>query len=665
MKKLLLTLPLVAGISWAGSTYYSGEQAEASYNRMLEQINALSKDVFVLKSTEYQAGIMESTAITEFTTLPAAGREFTVSLKHQINHSLISVDSKNSRFGSASIITTLLLDDNITDEGKAFLTSFESGQPFVITTEVAVDGATTNEIIVNSVEHTKDNSTFKTSGALINLDTSASGSVTADMSTDNLVFSDSSDEQVNLSDINLTFDMKKLAGEADAPNFYDLNMETTLGEFTVIQGDESDVNFSDMSTKLDLQNVGYGENVSPLYYLFHVKELNLLAIDFDQLDYEANLAEMKIVDSEDESGTLTNMSTIFNVGKSDTAEDSSAIYYDVNIETKVDDFNVDSPTGDAVSMSNLLFKVNMGNFGNGETLVAFFHALDTDEVEIENINLDDVTFEAKMDEMDVAQEGDNGVKTSDVAMQFEMNKLGTEDNASSLFFDLNLGAKMGKIDVIKNGVQLALIEGARYVLAQDLSSGEPSAKFSVGVDSLEVPALPLKSFIADLALTGFSMQELIANESFFEELKTASKPEKFLLSEKAAGIMRATFKPDTKLAIKLDATSSEGNGNADADVWFAGNGSDDGYTGMVTVGDLAKSFAGTAVGDIDKPALMLTPLGSMLEHPMAQAYLTITDDKVTLNATLDKLILKLNEQIIPLDLMAGEALNRPLDALVP
>jgi len=173
-------------------------------------------------------------------------------------------------------------------------------------------------------------------------------------------------------------------------------------------------------------------------------------------------------------------------------------------------------------------------------------------------------------------------------------------------------------------------------------------------------AVPLKSFDVDIALTGFSMTEMLANESLYAEMKTASEPEKILFSEESIAILRATFKPDTKMAIELDAVSSEGNGDAAVDLWFTGNGSDDGYTGMATLGDLAKAFAGTADVDIDKAALMLTPLGQMLDHPMAQAYLTITENKVATKANLDKLVLKVNEQVIPLDLMAGEKLKMPL-----
>ena len=148
MKKLLLALPLVAGASWAGTTYYSGAQTEAAYTRLLEQIN--SNDAFVLKSTEYNAGIMESTAITEVRSTEASGEDIQFSLKHQINHSLVSVSPENPRFGAASIITTLLVDDDDSDNLKALLKSFESGEPFVATTQVAVDGATDSEIKINA-----------------------------------------------------------------------------------------------------------------------------------------------------------------------------------------------------------------------------------------------------------------------------------------------------------------------------------------------------------------------------------------------------------------------------------------------------------------------------------------------------------------------------------
>jgi len=449
MKKLLLALPLVAGASWAGTTYYSGAQTEAAYTRLLEQMNA--NELFVLKSTAYEAGIMKSTAITEVRSTEASGEDIHFFLKHQINHSLVSVAPENPRFGAASIITTLMVDDSYSDDAKKFMESFDTGEPFVATTEVAVDGATNSEIKINAIDMTEDDVTVKSSGSIINVVTTAAGDVSGDG----------------------------------------------------------------------------------------------LAKDF-----------------------------MFSEGSSNKAE--------------------------------------MSNF----------------------------------------------------SMKFNMNKLENNDDVSPYFYDMNAELKLDETKIVDGGQQVALIKGARYGLSQELSSDEPSANLFLGVDSLDVAQVPLQAFDFETALTGFSVKDMMANQELFEEISAADNPEEIMFGPKGLELLRATFKPDTKLAVKLNAISSDGNGDAAVDLWFAGNGSDDGYTGMVTAGDLAKSFAGTAVVDVDKAAIMNTPLGGMLEEPMAQAYLTITDDKVILNANLDKLVLKVNEQMIPLELMAGDMLEMPLEALL-
>jgi len=164
MKKLLLALPLVAGAAWAGTTYYSGAQTEAAYNRLLEQLNNSSNKNLVLKSTEYNAGTMESTAVTEVRGTTARGKDVHFFLKHQINHSLVSVAPENPRFGAASIITTLKVDESYSDGAKEFMKSFDTGEPFVATTEVSVDGATTSEIKINALDLSEDDTLIKSSG---------------------------------------------------------------------------------------------------------------------------------------------------------------------------------------------------------------------------------------------------------------------------------------------------------------------------------------------------------------------------------------------------------------------------------------------------------------------------------------------------------------------
>jgi len=449
MKKLLLALALVACASWAGTTYFSSTQTETAYAQMLEQM--VGNESLVLKSTEYKAGMMQSTAITEVHSTEAFDKDLHFFLEHQINHSLVSIDPTNPRFGAANIVTTLKTDNNYSDDTKALVQSFESEEPFVITTNVAVDGSTSSEIRLRAVDHSKDQIMLKSSGGIINVRTTASGDV---------------------------------AGEA-ATNSFLLDMNT--------------------ERKADLANV---------------------------------------------------------------------------------------------------------------------------------------------------------------AIKFNMTKIAGENRLSQFFHDLNLELKIDKTTLDEADATSIQAEGIHYLLTQDFSSEAPSAYSNLSVDKLETDVIPLESFDIDITTTGFSIKELIANEYFINQVQAANNPAELLLSDQGLELIRATIQPETKIAVKFDATSTEGNSSAAVDLWFTGNGSDDGYTGMVTTGDLAKTIAGTAVADIDKATLMLTPLGSMLEQPMVQAYATVTDDKVMLNANLDNLILKLDKQVIPLEFLAGGMLKRPLESLL-
>lgn len=450
MKKLLLALPLVAGASWAGTTYYSGAQTEAAYTRLLEQLNA-SGNMFVLKSTAYEAGVMRSTAITEVRSTDAIDQDIHFFLEHQINHSLVSVSPGNPRFGAASIVTTLKMDDSYTDDAKDFFQLFDNGEPFVATTEVAVDGATNSEIKVNAIDHSEKDVTIKSSGASINVATTAEGNVKGDGIAESFMFSEGDDKQADMS--------------------------------------------------------GF-------------------------------------------------------------------------------------------------------------------------------------------------------------AINFNMTRLENEGKVSSYLSDGEIELSLEKSEIMENAQQVASIEGVKYVVTSNLSADKPSTSANIGVNSITIDQVPLKSFDMDMVLSGFSIADIIANDAFFEELKNANNPEELIFSEKGLELIRATLQPDTKMSVKLDAVSTEGNGNAAIDLRFAGNGSDDGYTGMLTTGDLAKSIAGTAAVNVDKAAIMKTPLGGMLEQPLVQAYLNITEDKVSLNADLDQLLLKVNGQMIPLELMAGEMLQMPLEALL-
>jgi len=652
MKHLLLALPLIASVAWAGTTYYSGAQTEATYSRILEQLNALSKDELVFESTEYNAGVMESTAITEVRSAENSDKKIHFYLKYQINHSLVSVASENPRFGAASIITTLMIDKSLSNDDKQLIQSFENGEPLIATTEVAVDGATSSQIIINALDHKEDDKTIQSSGTVINLATTADGNVTGDSTTEEIMFSKGDDEKANLSNVTLKFNLNRTqSDEAALAYLYDLDWEATMDEFSFVELPETSVGISDFYSKISTDKFGNGTSKSPFYYLLHLDELNIEDLNFKELDYESTVGEFRIKDDANENATTSDTVMRFNISRSEGPDSDSPFFYDAILESSIGDFSFVEDADKKADMSDFIIYAN------------FYYAINMENLDVKDLNFEDINYEVKLDEFNFAEGSDEKVSSSDMAMHININKIKQAKNQSPFFFDLALEGKMGTLNVVESGKQQASIEHAHYVLVQNLSADEPYSKFGMGVDSMDIESIPLQSFLVDMALTGFSTTEMMANQSFYEDLKAAKNPEEILFSEKSIEIMRASIKPDTKLAIKFNAKSSEGNGNTWIDFRFTGNGTDDGYTGMVTTGDLAKSFAGSAVVNIDKSALMLTPLGDMLEHPMAQAYLTITEDKVTLNANLEKMVLKLNEQVIPLDLMAGDMLDMPLESL--
>jgi len=444
MKKLLLALPLVAGASWAGTTYYSGAQTESSYNRLLEQLNR--SEIVALESKEYNAGFMNSTAVTEVR--EKKSNDVIMTLKHQINHSPVSVAPDTARFGAANIVTTLVTDDIENEDFLKFLKTFETGEPFVLTTDVAIDGATDSELVINAVDYRDDDKRIETTGAVANFTTTSAGSFAGNINAESFVASEGDITIAKVLDLSTDFNFKKLDEDANSNMFFNA-------------------------------------------------------------DFESSVAELSFVDD------------------------------------SFDDF---------------------------------------------------VSF-----------------------------------------------------------------KGVRYGFNQDLTADEPVVTFGMGVSSIETAKIPLKSANIESTLTGFSVQSMIDNQDFYKDLHKMENPERHFFSEKGIQILRETFVPDTKLSLVINAESVDGDADADVQLWFAGNGSDDGYTGMVTAGDLAKAFSGKANVKADRSAIEATPAGMMLEEPMAQIYLNITDDSVSLDAELEKLLLQVNGQAIPLELMAGEMLQMPLE----
>ncbi|OED40095.1 hypothetical protein AB833_13025 [Chromatiales bacterium (ex Bugula neritina AB1)] len=163
MKKILLALPLIAGASWAGSTFYAGTQAQPAYEKLLSQLNEQAAGVLVFESKEYNAGFTHSTALTNITVHNAPETQV-LQLQHDISHSPIGSDPQGARFSASSITTRLLQDSIESEQGKEVLAGFDGGEPFVLYTDVAFNGSTFNDLQLSSFSMRSERGSFTFDG---------------------------------------------------------------------------------------------------------------------------------------------------------------------------------------------------------------------------------------------------------------------------------------------------------------------------------------------------------------------------------------------------------------------------------------------------------------------------------------------------------------------
>lgn len=154
MKKLLIAIPLVAGASWAGASYYAGAQTQSGYDQLLAQLNEFKP--FTLVNDEYYAGVTNSTAITKVMDSAAADAKVLFRLHHAINHSPIGMNDGAVRVGAATIVTTLVKDDSLPEFLIEGMSDFTDAEPFQINTEVGFDGKTVNQFVVSAYERQYD-----------------------------------------------------------------------------------------------------------------------------------------------------------------------------------------------------------------------------------------------------------------------------------------------------------------------------------------------------------------------------------------------------------------------------------------------------------------------------------------------------------------------------
>ena len=159
---MLLAIPLVAGASWAGATYYTGAQTQSAYDQLLAELNELKP--LTLVNETYHAGMMNSTAVTKVMDSTSPDANVLFRLHHDIHHSPIGVNDGAVNVAAATIKTKLLIDESLPKEAMEIIGNFFGSDPFVIDSYIGFDGSMRNVIQVNAYQSVSNDMTIRFDG---------------------------------------------------------------------------------------------------------------------------------------------------------------------------------------------------------------------------------------------------------------------------------------------------------------------------------------------------------------------------------------------------------------------------------------------------------------------------------------------------------------------
>jgi len=168
--------------------------------------------------------------------------------------------------------------------------------------------------------------------------------------------------------------------------------------------------------------------------------------------------------------------------------------------------------------------------------------------------------------------------------------------------------------------------------------------------------------IENLAMNGFS--EVMKISATLNDQAFTDEPEAAL--EHVAEAYKQLIVPGSGLHYGLELGNSEGDAKAFAKVVFEGsdaaNATDaSAFDSMATVGDLVGALSAQADLDADLSAVAMTPIPVLLGSPGISDWLVNDGETISSKITLEDLVLNVNGNPIPLEMMLGEMLQMPLD----
>ncbi len=151
MKKLLLALPIVAGASWAGTSYYAGVQSETAYDNLLSQLQLMQPLSFEKES--YETGLTTSNAVTIVRAVSEKNEKAPVlfRLLHEINHSPVRLEDGSPEVGTATI-RTIVSEDSNHPKFKEVRELFKGDEPIELITTVGVGGVVESVANISALE---------------------------------------------------------------------------------------------------------------------------------------------------------------------------------------------------------------------------------------------------------------------------------------------------------------------------------------------------------------------------------------------------------------------------------------------------------------------------------------------------------------------------------
>lgn len=196
MKKRFLVVPLVVGVagaSWAGTTLYGGSEARQAYDAMLADVGAASGLTLVPRS--YEAGFLQSEAITELRVGGGENAPALLRFRHTIEHSPVG----NAGLRAARILTTVDTDELDEDIAAELAALFDGASPLTIDSVIGLGGDATHEVIVAAWAHDAEAGHVASGAMQWSVDRTREGDLSGTGSWPGLTFASMSGEGVEVS----------------------------------------------------------------------------------------------------------------------------------------------------------------------------------------------------------------------------------------------------------------------------------------------------------------------------------------------------------------------------------------------------------------------------------------------------------------------------------